>query len=267
LAAVVEGEMEMSSGVRRSVLGLALVFAPALIVGCASAPPPVPQYVPKFTYSYPPGEAPASDVTIAIVKPVDANVTPGPFPGQPPAGAASYKLKVENDFRAGIVAQLQELLNRKGFKQTGPFDDLNSMTFPDKKGSDLTLTTQLGLSFTVPPGLVKVEQGFGDKLNGSGVTVIETKGACSGSGFISFVMLEPLSGEKIWIKKVDFPNTEVDCTGKGTPGDSTVIDNGLARLLEKAFQLSMKKTWDYLSPEEVTLLKKQSQELRAKKVY
>ncbi len=262
-----EGEMEMSSDVRRSVFGLALVLVSVLVVGCASAPPPVPQYVPKFTYSYPAGEVQAQDVTIAIVRPIDANATPGPFPGQPPSGASPSRIKLDNDFRSGIVAQFQELLNRKGFKQTGPFDDLNSMTFPDKKNSDLTLTTQVGLSFTVPPGLVKVEQGFGDKLNGSGVTVIETKGPCSGSGFISFVMLEPLSGEKIWIKKVDFPNTEVDCTGKGTPGDSTVIENGLARLLEKAFQLSMKKTWDYLSPEEVTLLKKQSQELRAKKVY
>jgi len=29
----------------------------------------------------------------------------------------------------------------------------------------------------------------------------------------------------------------------------------------------MKKVWDYMSPEELTLLKKQSIELRAKKVY
>ena len=237
------------------------------MVGCASAPPPVPQYVPKFTYSYPAGEAQAHDVTIAIVRPIDASATSGSSSGQAPAGASPSRIKLDNDFRAGIVAQFQELLNRKGFKQTGPFDDLNSMTFPDKKGSDLTLTTQLGLSFAVPPGMVKMEQGFGDRLNGSGVTVIETNGPCSGSGFISFVMLEPLSGEKVWIKKVDFPNTTVDCTGKSALGNSTIIDNGLAQLLEKAFQLAMKKAWDYLSPEEVTLLKKQSQELRAKKVY
>jgi hypothetical protein len=262
-----EGEMEMSSAVRRSVFGLALVLIPAVVVGCASAPPPIPQYAPRFSYSYPAGEAQAQDVTIAIVRPSDANPTPGSSSGQPPAGASPTRIKLDNDFRSGIVAQFQELLGRKGFKQTGPFDDLNSMTFPDKKGSDLTLTTQVGLSFSVPPGMVKVEQGFGDRLNGSGVTVIETNGPCSGSGFISFVMLEPLSGEKIWIKKVDFPNTTVDCTGKTSPDNSTIIDNGLARLLEKAFQLAMKKAWDYLSPEEVVLLKKQSQELRAKKVY
>jgi hypothetical protein len=243
-----EGEMEMSSAVRRSVFGLALVLIPAVVVGCASAPPPIPQYAPRFSYSYPAGEAQAQDVTIAIVRPSDANPTPGSSSGQPPAGASPTRIKLDNDFRSGIVAQFQELLGRKGFKQTGPFDDVNSMTFPDKKGSDLTLTTQVGLSFSVPPGMVKVEQGFGDRLNGSGVTVIETN-------------------EKIWIKKVDFPNTTVDCTGKTSPDNSTIIDNGLARLLEKAFQLAMKKAWDYLSPEEVVLLKKQSQELRAKKVY
>jgi hypothetical protein len=249
---------------------LALSLLSLAIQGCASAPPPVPLYAPNYTYSYPPGEAPASDVTIAIVRPVDvAKAVSVPFPGNPqgPGGPSPQRLKVENDFRAGIVAQLQEALSKKGFKQTGPFDDLNSMTFPDKKGSDLTLTTEIGLSFAVPAKDYNIEQGFGNTLNGSGVPVIETKGPCSGSGFISFVMLEPLSGEKLWVKKIDFPNTEVDCTGKGTPKSFTIIDNGLARLLEKAFQLSMKKAWDYLSPEEVMLLKKQSQELRAKKVY
>ena len=245
---------------------LALSLLSLAIQGCASAPPPVPLYAPSFSFAYPPGEAQASDITIAIVRPIDANA------GQATSGkvlAVNSKnmLKTEEAFNAGIVAQLQELMNRKGFKQTGPFDDLNSMTFPDKKAADLTLTTQVGLNFAVPPTSVKYEQGFGDQLVGSGVGVIESKGVCSSSGFISFVMLEPLSGEKIWIKKIDVPPTEVNCTGKGTRENFTVIDNGVAALLEKAFQLTMKKAWDYVSPEEITLLKKQSQELRAKKVY
>lgn len=251
---------------RRLFPALTIALAYLNFAGCASAPPPVPLYAPRFSYAYPSGEAPASDVTIAIVRPIDANA------GQATSGkvlAVNSKnmLKTEEAFNAGIVAQLQELMNRKGFKQTGPFDDLNSMTFPDKKAADLTLTTQVGLNFAVPSTNVKYEQGFGDRLAGSGVGIIESKGVCSGSGFISFVMLEPLSGEKIWIKKVDVPPTEVDCTGKGTPESFTVIDNGVAVLLEKAFQLTMKKAWDYISPEEITLLKKQSQELRAKKVY
>jgi hypothetical protein len=251
---------------RRLFLALAAPLVCLALEGCASAPPPVPQYTPHFTYAYPAGEGQASDVTIAIVRPVDANAAQASA-GSVRAASSKGIAKIEGDFRTGIVAQLQELLNKKGFKQTGPFDDLNSMTFPDKKGSDLTFTTQVGLSITVPPTTQKIEQGFGDQLIGSGVSVVESRGACTGSGFISFVILEPLSGEKIWIKKIDFPATEVNCSGKGSAGTYTVVDNGVAQLFEQAFQLAMKKAWDYLSPEEVTLLKKQSQELRAKKVY
>ncbi|MBN2559504.1 MAG: hypothetical protein JXQ75_01050 [Phycisphaerae bacterium] len=255
------------SDVRKLAAVFALAFVPSLAAGCASAPPPVPLYAPKFTYSYPPGEAPASDVTIAIVKPNDANAPAPLLEGQRLVAPSAQRARVEAEFRSGIVAQLQELLGKKGFKQTGPFDDLDSMTFPDKKGSDLTLTTQLGLALRIPHAYPVLEQGFGDKLMGGGVHVLQSAGLCAMTGYISFVMLEPLSGEKIWIKKVDLPPTEADCSGKGTADNFNAIDNGVARLFERTYQLAMKKAWDYLSPEEVMLLKKQSQELRAKKVY
>lgn len=241
-----------------------LAMLPAL--GCASAPPAVPAYAPRFSYAYPPGQAPATGITVAILKPVDVNASQSGA-GKQLSSQSKNMAKAESDFDAGIVAQLQELLNRKGLALSGPFDDLNSMTFGDKKGADLTLTAQIGLSFAVPPTSTNFEQGLGNQLVGGGVAVVESKGPCSGSGFISFLMLEPLSGEKIWIKKVDIPPTEVDCSGKGTPENFTAIDNGVARLLEKAFQLAMQRAWDYISPEEMALLKKQSQELRAKKVY
>jgi hypothetical protein len=255
------------SQIHRFPIVFALTLAPALTVGCATAPPAVPAYTPQFTYSYPPGEAPASDVTIAIVRPIDADASAVPTPGTTLAAPSKKRAQVEADFKSGIVAQLQELFHKKGFRQTGPFDDLNSMTFPDKKGSDLTLTTQVGLRVAIPEEHGKIDQGFGDQLVGTSVAFVESQGPCSATGYISFVMLEPLSGEKIWIKKVDMPPTQVDCSGKGPLGDFNVIDNGYAQLLERAFQLTMKKAWDYLAPEEVTLLKKQSQELRAKKVY
>jgi len=247
-----------------SAIPLALTL---LLVGCASAPPPVASYTPRFAFAYPGGEAPATDVTIAIVKPVEVNAAM-PLPaGSAMAAPSPKRAQLDADFKNGIVAQLQELLGKKGFKQTGPYDDLNSMTFPDKKGSDLTLTTQLGLTLRLPPTSTEMEQGFGNQLMGGGVMVMSSRGKCAITGSVSFVMLEPLSGEKIWIKKVDLPPTEADCTGKGTPENFNVVDNGVAQLYEKAFQLVMKKAWDYLSPEEIMLLKKQSQELRAKKVY
>jgi hypothetical protein len=242
----------------------ALPLLSLALLGCASAPPPVPTYAPRFAFSYPPGESPASDVTIAIVKPMDVTSLPA---GATVAAATTTRARHQSAFKDGIVAQLQDLFSKKGFKQTGPFDDLNTMTFVDKKGSDLTLTTQLGISLYVPETVPVFEQGFGDQVMGTGVQLVQSKGKCGSSGSISFVILEPLSGEKMWIKKVDLPPAEVECSGKGTRESFTVIDNGVAQLLEMAFQQTMKKVWDYLSPEEMTILKKQSQELRAKKVY
>jgi hypothetical protein len=241
--------------IRRFPILFGLVLVPLLLQGCASAPPPVPTYTPRFGYSYPAGEAPASDVTIAIVKPVDsAGLT----------SAENMSAKNGIAFNIAMTAQFQELFNKKGFKQTGPFDDLNSMTFPDKKGADLTLTPQVGITITAPT----IDIQHQDDLFGTRPGVIyKATGPCVASGFVSFVLLEPLSGEKIWVKKIDVPPTEADCSGERSDGMSAIIVNGAAHALERVFTVVMKKAWEYLSPEEVVMLKKQSQELRAKKVY
>jgi hypothetical protein len=213
-------------------------------------------YNPQFRYSYPPGEAAASDVTIAIVRPRDATgLTQEKAVGRQHAIA----------FNAALAAQFQEMFNRKGFKQTGPFDDLNSMTFPDKKGADLGLTPEVSISVTVPSPAVDMRQAVPGVTDA--VAVLKYAGPCTASGFVSFVLIEPLSGEKLWVKKVDVPPTAADCTGEQAENDFTLLGNGVGRALEQVFPAVMKKAWDYLSPEEVTLLKKQSQELRTKKVY
>jgi hypothetical protein len=243
--------------IRRPLTVLALVLAPTLAVGCASAPPPVPAYAPQFSFPYPAGEAPASEVTIAIVRPVDSA-------GLTHADSLSAKNAIA--FNAAMTAQFQEMFSKKGFKQTGPFDDINSMTFVDKKGADLTLTPQVGITITAP--FVNVHQ-QDDMFGTRPSTIYKATGSCVASGFVSFVLIEPLSGEKIWVKKIDVPQTEADCFGERPDrlGLNTIITNGAAHTLEKVYAAVMKKVWDYLSPEEVTLLKKQSQELRAKKVY
>jgi hypothetical protein len=229
------------------------------LVGCASAPPPVPEYAPRFSYSYPAGEPKASDVTIAIVLPTSAD-------GFATAGQmGTLYVQHAMAFNTAMAAQFQELLAKKGFQQTGPFDDLNSMTFPDKKRADLALTAQVGITVAIPSEKMRHQ----DNLFGTRPGVIySTTGPCTVTGFVSYVLLEPMSGEKLWVKKLDVPTTEVDCSGeRGGPGLGTIIANGAAHALEKTYGAVMQRAWDYISPEEIILLKKQSQELRAKKVY
>jgi len=228
-----------------------------LAVGCATAPPPVAAYTPQFTYAYPAlGEVPASDVTIAIVRPLDAKGL---------TKATSIGHQNAEAFTAAMTAQFQAMFNKKGFKQSGPFDDLNSMTFPDKKGADLSLTPEVSIDVTIPKVTADARQAIPGV---SDVKIVDKyAGPCTASGFVSFVLLEPISGQKLWVKKVDVPPTAVDCTGEQAEGDYTLLQNGVGRALEKVYQVVMKKAWDYLSPEEMTLMKKQSQELRTKKVY
>jgi hypothetical protein len=244
------------SQIRKPLTIFALALAPVLAVGCATAPPPMAAYNPQFRYAYPPGEAAASDVTIAIVCPRDAS-------GLTQEKAVGHQHAIA--FNAALAAQFQEMFNKKGFKQTGPFDDLNSMTFPDKKGADLALTPEVSISVTVPNPVVDMRSAVPGVTDA--VAVIKYVGPCTASGFVSFVLIEPLSGEKLWVKKVDVPPTAADCTGEQAENDFTLLGNGVGRVLEQVFPAVMKKAWDYLSPEEVMLLKKTSQELRAKKVY
>jgi hypothetical protein len=243
----------------RSPIRPSLVISIACIalVGCASAPAPVASYTPQFSYQYPASAGTAADVTIAIVRARDA----GGLTKSNDTGAAQHALA----FNEAMTAQFQELLNKRGFKQRGPFDDLNSMTFPDKKGSDLTLTSEVNISVALPKLDAEARQSM--PLLGSYFMVIKYTGPCTASGFVSFLLLEPLSGEKIWVKKVDVPPTQVDCSGEASENDYTIIKNGVGRVLEKVFPVIMQKAWDYLSTEEVVLLKNQSQELRTKKVY
>lgn len=244
---------------RRLFLAFVASLASLLLVACATAPAPVVEYSPRFSYAYPSGEPKASDVTIAIVLPTSAD-------GFANAGQmGTLYVQHARAFNTAMAAQFQELLAKKGFQQTGPFDDLNSMTFPDKKRSDLVLTAQVGITVAIPPEKMRHQ----DDLFGTRPGVIySSAGPCTVTGFVSYVLLEPMSGEKLWVKKLDVPATEVDCSGeRGGPGLGTIIANGAAHALERTYGAVMQRAWDYISPEEIILLKRQSQELRAKKVY
>jgi hypothetical protein len=246
-----------------------LLFACCLFA-CATAPPPTPAYAPTFHFTYPAEESPAQDVTVAIVRPIEVGSTA--ITTEQKAQIASGQARRIGDvhhaaFRAAMIAQFQELLSKKGLKQRGPFDDLNSMTFPDKKGSDLTLTTEMGITVRVPEREFVANSSSLEAVVGSVSLVAKTSGPCSVTGFISLVILEPLSGEKIWIKKVDVPATEVDCSGTHSDSDTQFLDNGVGRALEKVYPVVMGQAWKHLSGEELALFKKQSQELRQRKVY
>ena len=81
-------------------------------------------------------------------------------------------------------------------------------------------------------------------------------------GFLTFEMWEPMSGQKIFMKRVDVPRLTKPCTGW-----ELSVENSMAQLLETAFLTVMDKANLYFVKEEVELARKQSKELRERKVY
>ncbi|MGH8069656.1 MAG: hypothetical protein ACRERE_31325 [Candidatus Entotheonellia bacterium] len=168
-----------------------------------------------------------------------------------------------------MKADLDKMLVAKGFKVTGPYDSLDVMTFPDKQTATLTLTPIVDLRATQQP---TNRTGTGSPLfpaREEGVYVI--------GGWISLVMLEPLTGEKMWIKRIEVESFQEPYVHEYIVQQSrqqviprTVTDtrpHALAAALEKIYPEVMQKAWAYFHPEEVLQVKKQAEEARRLKRF
>ncbi len=113
------------------------------------------------------------------------------------------------------------------------------------------------------------------------------------SGWVYFIMQEPLSGEKLWVKKLELEPIEVQgseayapdhqlvtvndpCLGayevpQGLKAGETLAYDGradaMATTLQKMYPIIMQKFETYLDPAEIEGLKLKGQEIRDHKVY
>jgi hypothetical protein len=242
----------------------------------AEAPPATP-YTPKYVYQ---SAAPApqkQEVAIAIINPILKGIV---------AGADGI------DMLKALPSALTDLITAKGMTYRGPFEQLDTMTFPDKKGSDLALYPEIELEALWEISNSRAEnRGF---INGSTVTVCDVK--LSSKGRVSFIVIEPLSKETLWRKTVNVDAQEVmvpNQTGQicsmqiqkgqtppaGIPLTAQALSNSSGpkldgelgnayrKMLEATFNSVMKGIDTYVNTEEFASLKHQSQELREKKVY
>jgi hypothetical protein len=254
-----------------------VAFIAATACNRAAEAPPVMPYTPKYAYQ---SAAPApqrQDVAIAIVNPILKGMVAG--------GDGVDMLKA-------LPSALTDLITAKGMTYRGPFEQLDTMTFPDKKGSDLALFAEIELEALWEVSNYRAEnRGF---INGSTVGVCDVK--LSSRGRVSFVVIEPLSKETLWRKTVTVDPQEVavpNQTGdicrmqiqRGQPPAQGVpltaqalsgntgpkldgeLGNTYRKMLEATFNSVMKGIDTYVNTEEFVALKHQSQELREKKVY
>ncbi len=271
----------------------------AVLTGCGlappyEAPPPPPLQtshwngVFAFRINLPPAQAATHDVNIAVVNPY--------YREEESALLVPIYSKVGKGFSASMGADLEKLLVAKGLTATGPFPSLDDITYAEKKGAALTLAPRVFIMTEVRyEGAPLIVIGGVQLADG---TVAQARSERSfvmvTSGWISFVMQEPLSGEKMWIKKLEldpiesrgvevYLATPVMHTVSGAWGatweaptghyttTTTLLYDGkvdaLADALMTVYPTTMQRFWQFLDPEELKHLKAKSQEIRARKVY
>lgn len=232
-----------------------------------AARPPVGHDVYNYTWNLPPSTPPpAKDLTIAVVRPDwarESSVT-----------SQTYK-NFAAGFSSSLAADLDKILIAKGIKVSGPHASYDDITYSDKKSADLALTPTVFLTAS--------EMRFGaPALVGSGgvVDYVERKFSFTLQGFVEFVLVESLSRQKLWVKKLELEpqqiqgvqafaaNVETDpTTGAATRVDVgnvlyKGIEESIGDAMMKWYPVIAQKAWTYLDPEEMATLKPQVAEIR-----
>jgi hypothetical protein len=203
--------------------------------------------------------------------------------------------KVGKGFSASMGTDLDKILLAKGLTTTGPFPSLDEITYSDKKGAALTLAPQIFITADV-----KYLDNCADGQNTDCAPVTNYGQFRSGhqfkmvvSGWISFVMQEPLSGEKMWIKKLDLDPVEIhgidvfetvpvySNVSDGCGGTNQVITgyqkvnnlvydgkaDAMAFAIQKMYPIMLGQFQKYVDTDELQELKRKTAEIRAAKVY
>lgn len=274
-------------------LVIAMMFT---LIGCAttSAPiekEPAPQAVYSFSYE-PPEKAEKCGVTIGIVSPqwdksigygeaqtpwFDAIISPNPNklllypklmaqPYPPPRDI----IEILDNFHRSVQDGFESVLIARGFDVMGPFENIDEMTYPQKQACHLIIVPEFSQIVRSNPSTAKVH-------------VDRVEGTATSRTAVVLNIYEPLSREKLWIKKfthtsdpfpfrMDFAYEYVyqEYERIGVQRKGVTWDNRAANLAvaeEDLFEELMQKTWDYVNREEMMVLKAHSDELRKRKRF
>lgn len=178
-----------------------------------------------------------------------------------------------NDVSRNMALDFQEIVSARGFSVRGPFGSYDEITFPDKKGSDLVLQPTLEIRLDVrnisyvkrSPVLVGLR--LRDRWSMKGEAVI--------GGRVTLSLMESLSRERMWFKSIELPQQVIPWEGQkqyyeaqqGADLSDPAISRPLGETMKDFYAKVMQASWKYLDPEEMKLVKKQSEEIRKKKVY
>jgi hypothetical protein len=175
-----------------------------------------------------------------------------------------------------LQTDLEQILLAKKIRVLGQFKTRDEMTFDDKKRAVYAFTPEISITvdtkYTSNPGPPYTEEG--DLIV---------------NGFITLTLRESITGEKLWIKRIEAePVTmpyrfvakykeplrlEETLTVVGMPLDTgsfkedDTTDQALAEALDKFYASLGKKLWAHIDPEEWSKYLEQAKKLRKEKRY
>ncbi len=231
---------------------------------------PMPPTLTKYSfggYQIPDTKPPASvNFTVGVVEPAYREKLP------------NFYSKVLKSFSHSVGSGLDQILVAKGMTTKGPYESLDEMPYPDKKGSNLVLTETVLFQMTE-----EEKGGAGEayySINGRQMLCAVRDGKLTVEAWLNYEMREPLSGEKMWIKKLDLGTFErnyqvgVERVSKssGDPWTPVVWINGdvvfntkgdaFAYALGEIYPQIMDKAWTFINTEELLDMMGKIRELR-----
>lgn len=236
-----------------------------LFISCASSTIGTEKeyYTPSYSWD-PPETANQSDTNKITFSVIGANYA---------TNANWVNISLFQRLVESISKNFEELMIAKGFNIKGPFRSYNEMTFPDKKGSDLGIMPDIELNMDLSRFTVRTKEPPLYSL--SKKPLYYHKGTITLSGRVSIVVIEPITGEKMWTKVIDLQPMNVECSStdatleypSGINFNDININNPLARAVEKYYNNILNTAWKYINNEEMQIARKQSLEVRSRKVY
>lgn len=241
----------------KRLLSICLLAIPALLLAaCGPKKTAAPKVVPNFTFT-PPSHARVMNMTAAVVS----------IQGRMPQGG------LYQEFKSAARRDLEAILNAKGLKIAAQVDSLDELTYRQKKAVDFIFIPKLDAY--IKPVVTDTSSNF---LTGD----VTQKGMLVFSGALKLDVVEPLSGEKVWTKRIKLDEAKSEFTksyhkaGGGVPvfdlvgafrSHEDTRNEALVQGLNKTYKNMMKKAWSYIDPEELAMVLKDAKELKSLKRY
>lgn len=254
-----------------ALIGLCFAATIGFILACASAPPPrfmpVSRWSGGYTYSFQPPQSssPASvKINVVVVQPERERES---------ALVEKLYTRVGRGFSRSMGVDLDKIIVAKGMTAIGPYATLDDVTYPDKKSADLTLAPRVFLN---------TETRFDNShhVNYSGIGYVEKSFTMRIAGWVSYEMREPLSGQKMWVKRLDLDERTVrgveiyeavpvrrDQYGNVLQWSEGEVkfsgrEDALGDALNAYYPEIMQRAWTYLDPNEMIELREKTREIR-----